>query len=61
MRRAAEVVGQVRIADVPRQHHAANAQGYERKRTLASNAAVRWSTRPTRKSWSSWSSFRGPP
>jgi len=52
MRRAAEVVGQVRIADVPRQHHAAN---YERKRTLTSNAAVRWSTRPIRRSWSSWS------
>src|SRR5499427_2356644 len=35
MRSAAEVVGQVRIADVPRQHHAADTKGDERERTLA--------------------------
>jgi hypothetical protein len=34
MRGATEVVGQIRIADVPRQHHAAHAQGNERERTI---------------------------
>ena len=35
MRGATEAIGQVRIADVSGQHHAADAQGDERRRTLA--------------------------
>src|SRR6476646_4815354 len=35
VRSATEAVGQARIADVPRQHHAAYAQGDERERTIA--------------------------
>ena len=35
VRGATDVVGEVRISDVPRQHHAADAQGDKRERTLA--------------------------
>src|SRR5262245_19444382 len=39
MRTAAELIGQLGIADVPRQHHAADAQGNERERTLVRSRA----------------------